>query len=74
MSIERKYPYETYASKQNNDNTLIFSGSDWTKIRGQNTHNEEHKGTRGPGEGHEITITAKEQATQNCEDHSRRKK
>lgn len=40
-------------------------------IRTQNTYNEEHKGTGGPGKSHKITITAKQQATQHCEDHPR---
>lgn len=38
-------------------------------VRTQNTYNEEHKGTRGPSESHIISITAKQQATQHCEDH-----
>lgn len=37
----------------------------------QNTYNEEHKGTRGPGKGHKVTITTKEQTTQHGEDHPR---
>lgn len=41
-----------------------------TLIRAINTYNKEHKRTRGPGEAHIITISAKQQATRHCEDHA----
>lgn len=38
-------------------------------IQTENTHNEEHERKGGPGKRHKIAITAKQQATQHCEDH-----
>lgn len=42
-------------------------------IQTENTHNEEHESKGGPGKRHKIAITAKQQATQHCEDHPGRR-